>query len=473
MAVTRLVPTDVVLPSLALLLDNRAMQGLFEQQLRERRGNGAAITECEIERIKYRPRRNCLVGYKIKLRDTTGERAQRLFAGIYAEEDAVARYQKAMTEASIASADFAPVALIRPLAMVLWAFPNERKLRALPLLSDAGQLRETLLPDVVRSRWGGNWTIAHISHAVSNYFPEHSCCVNVTLSLRHSGGGAPRTWEILGKTRDDDAGAQTYRQMATLYRGADSDVSYARPLAYQSKHRVLWQERVPGVTLHSLLASGVADRALLIRVARAVAALHGKPAVSPQRVMLSDLIDRLIAAGAVVAAANPRCEDPLRQTIDALTERARCLDLRHNATWHGDLHSKNILVAPTLIYLVDMDRVAVGPPLADLGSFLAELVYRDCWNGKPLQALQPAVNSIVAAYRGRVSWPVQEEEIAWYTASALIHERALRCVTSLKPMHTQTLDRLVSTAARIAGGDLFARSPALAGSVVRERGRAQ
>jgi aminoglycoside phosphotransferase (APT) family kinase protein len=473
MAVTRFVPTDAALPSLAVVLDNRAMQRLFEQQLCVRRGSGFTVTGCEIERIKYRPRRNCLVGYKLRLRDARGEREQRLFAGTYAAEDATARYEKALSDARVATADFAPVALVRSLDMVVWAFPNERKLKALPLLSDAVQLRETLLPEIVRERWGDDWKIADLSHAVSNYFPEHSCCVNVKLTLKHVTSGACRTWEILGKTRDDDVGAQTYSHMAALCFGADSDVSYARPLAYQSDHRLLWQERVSGVTLHSLLTSGAADRAVLIRVASAVAALHGTPVAGPRRVMLSDLIDQLIAASEVIAAARPQCADRLRRTIDILIEQARCLDLRYNATWHGDLHSKNILVSPAQIHLVDVDRVASGPPLADLGSFLAELIYRNYSNGKPLEVLQPALDSMLAAYRQRASWPVEEPDIAWYTASALLQERALRCVTSLKLMHSQTLDELVATAARVAEGGLFVRSAALAGNLMRESGQAR
>jgi aminoglycoside phosphotransferase (APT) family kinase protein len=467
----RVLPTDAVLPQLALVLDERAMQRVFEQQLQSERGHEVKVAQCDIERVKYRPRRNCIIGYNLKLRDAAGEREQRLCAGIYAPDDATARYQQAVAEANIATPYLPPVTLIAPLNMLVWAFPNERKLTALPLLADL-QLREKLLPEVVRERWGEGWEIVGSSQTIFSYFPEHSCCISASLTLRHAASGARRSWEILGKTRSDDEGAQTHHHMAALWRGVHADVSYARPLAYQSEHRLLWQERVPGVTLQSLFASGLADNALLIRVARAVAALHGTPVTSPRRVMLSDLIDRLIAAREVVGAARPRCAAALQKTVTALIDSAGLLDVRRDATWHGDLHSNNILVSPTRIYLVDLDAVSIGPPLADLGSFLAELIYRGCLRGEPLETLWPALTAVVTAYRQYASWPAPDADVAWYTASALIHERALRCVTSLKPGRMEALDNLVAAATRIAGGGLFAHCVGLADAATGKSARA-
>ena len=454
MVTTRLMPVDAALPFLSEALDAQAMGGLFEQHLRKRHGTDIEVIGCEIERVKYRPQRNCIFGFKLKLRDATGEREQRLCAGIYQSDDAAARYEKALLEASVATVDFAPVTFIRSLNMVLWAFPNERKLNALPLLSDASQLRENLLPEVVHARWGKGWEIVELSATISNYFPEHSCCVSVSLTLNNAQSGLQRRWQIIGKTRYDDGGAQTYRHMAALWDKPSKDVAYARPIAYQCKQRLLWQERVPGVTLHSLLVSGMADNGLLIRVARAVAALHGTTVAHTNRITLPDLIARLTRAEKIIAVTYPDCAAVLRPTVGALIDNAGHLNTSCEGTWHGDLHSKNILVNSTQIYFIDMDRVAVGPPLAELGSFLAELIYRECLDGEPLAAMQPTLTAIVAPYRERVSWPVPENDVAWFTASALIYERALRCVTSLKPGRSDSVGNLVAIAARMVGSGL-------------------
>lgn len=461
MVATRLVPTDTALPFLVTALNEHAMRDLFERILRARHGNCVEVTVCKIQRIKYRPRRNCIIGYGLKLRDTQGEREQRLCAGVYAADDAMARYDKALGEATVATPDFAPVTFLPSLNMVVWAFPNERKLKSLPLLMDAKQLREKLLPEVVCERWGEGWEIIDLSHTISNYFPEHSCCVRVSLTLNHGQSGAHCTWEILGKNRYDDAGMETHRHMAALWHSVHTDVSYARPIVYQAEHRMLWQERLPGVTLLSLLVSGAVDNALCVRVARAIAALHGTPVTSPRHVTLSDIVGRLIAAKKVVGETHARCSTTLRQTVDTLVNGAGLLNLNHEGTWHGDLHSNNILVSPTRIYLVDMDRVSVGPPVAELGSFLAELIYHACLSGEPLEAVRPTLIAVVDAYRQRASWPVAEQDVAWFTASALIYERALRCVTSLKVLRMDAVDNLIAAAAHIAGGGLFVGSAEL------------
>jgi aminoglycoside phosphotransferase (APT) family kinase protein len=449
---SRQIPVDSVLPFLATALNDQAMQRTFAERLRGRHSASIDVTACKIERVKYRAQRNCIIGYKLKICDEAGEHEQRLCAGVYATDDANARFNKAVSEATIATPYFAPVTLIAPLNMVIWTFPNDRKLTALPLLADAARLRREVLPEVVQARWGDGWRITDLHHTVSNYFPEHTCCVSVTLMLTHDESAAHRTWEIIGKTRYDDAGAETYRQMAAFSDEDDADVSYARPIAYQSKHRLLWQERVPGVTLMSLLASHVVDNQVPARVARAVAALHGTPVKSPRRITLSDLIDQLIAASKVIVAAHPRCEIGLRQIVDFLIANSGRLNLRYEGAWHGDLHSNNVLVSPTKVYLVDMDRVSIGPPLAELGSFLAELIGRACLNGEPLDEVQPMLTVAVAAYRQCASWPVSEPDVAWFTASALIYERALRCVTSLKRLRMDTIENLIAVATRIAVG---------------------
>jgi aminoglycoside phosphotransferase (APT) family kinase protein len=276
------------------------------------------------------------------------------------------------------------------------------------------------------------------------------------LTLVHASGAPSRAWSVLGKTRYDDAGAQTFRCMARLWQGDDrDDASYARPLGYRPEHRLLWQERVPGVTLDSLLRRPRLDMALLARVARAVAALHRTQLTTERRVVTGDIVERLISAEALVARAQPRCAAVLAQATVQLLQHAPSLETRTCATLHGDLHSNNILVDDARVYLVDLDEVSNGPPLSELGSFLAELIYRACLSGTALDALTPALTSIVQAYRQAVPWPVTDEEVGWYTAAALIHERAHRCVSSLKPGRMEILGQLVGIAARVSRAGLI------------------
>ena len=430
----------------------------FERQLCARQRTNIQVISCAIERVKYRPQRNCLVGYKLTLRDGNAEFEQRLYLGTFAAEEARARYEKSLAEARVDTALFAPVTLLSSFNAVVWAFPNDRTLTSLVNFDNAALLRESMLRDVVAAHWGKDWEIAGVSQRISNYFPEHSCCVNVKVSMRHLENNDRRDWEIIGKMRYDDAGAESHDVMNALCRIKHTDVACARSLAYQPTQRVHWQARVPGVTLNSLLAAGSADSTILQRVGRAVAALHSTPVMTPRRFSVDNLVANLAHAKNVITASRPDCSIAVRRVIEFLLDRADRLDSNAGVACHGDLHSNNILVSPSQIYLVDMDRVTNGPPLADLGSFLAELAYRACAKNQALHVVQAKLNAVIVAYRERASWPVIDDDIAWHTASALIHERALRCITSLKPGRAELLENIIATAERIAKNGLISES---------------
>lgn len=449
----RIDPKDATLPFLYVALDASAMGRVFERHFRL--DDSVDISRCDIERVKYRPQRNCIIGYKLTVSDRDGTRERRLCVGMYSPEEARARFQKAIA-GKFSASEFPAVSTISALNAVVWAFPNERKLSSLPLVTDPAQLREFVLPEVVRARWGDEWEIVDCKSRIANYFPEHSCSVNVALTLQNAGRKEHRTWQVIGKTRYDDAGAEAMAVMTTLCADFDKRVSYARPVLYQSDKRLLWQERVPGATLHSVLASGPINADVLGRVAAAIAALHGTRTHVMGRVTGQDLLDRLLVAKDVLSGASPTNADLLQEAVSELWERASSLDAEHECTWHGDLHSNNILVSPNHVYLIDLDGVCIGPPAGELGSFLAELIYRGCLNREPLDPLFTQLNSFVANYQRQVPWPIFAADIAWHTAGALIHERALRCVTSLKPGHTQLIKNLISTALRILRENPFA-----------------
>ena len=105
------------------------------------------------------------------------------------------------------------------------------------------------------------------------------------------------------------------------------------------------------------------------------------------------------------------------------------------------------------VALIDLDNIAIGPPLHDIGSFVASLLYRNKLAGNEGAMADRNIAAFVAAYRACVPWRVGEAELNWYTAAALINERAFRCLSRLKEGRLELVDRLIDLADRITGDD--------------------
>lgn len=456
----RRVPADLALPHLPRLFDVAAMTRSLAAEWAGAAATPAApqILGCEIERVKYRPGRNCVVGYRVRLQmpsrpSGAGRRraAQRIAiarvsAAMYPTVEAEARYARARGLA--ADLEFPPrLSLLRDSGVLLWRFPHDRKLAALPLLADSAWLRCGWLPELVNARWGANWQIAGVRNELIGYFPDHSATLRSRLRLAQAAERRSRVWEIYGKVRYDDSGEQVFASMAALFDSEASRagiVGYARPIASYPAERVLWQEGIDAPTLDRHLLAGSIDTAQWARVARAVAGLHGTPLSLAASITRDTLQAEIRRAAATLLAAAPAASTDVESLSADLQRRIGSIDTEARATLHGDLHSKNILVDTQRVHLIDLDRLGKGPALAELGSLLAELVLRDCVaGGSPDWA---RVAGVAAEYRRASAVQLDFAELGWHVAAALLRERAYRCVTSLKPGRLEILPALLAAA---------------------------
>jgi len=464
----RRVPADRALPHLAQLFDVQAMKRSLAA---EWAGDvaGAAVAQvlgCEIERVKYRPGRNCVVGYRVRLqmpsrpggagRRRAAQRiaVARISAAMYPAVEAEARFERARQ--SSAGPEFPPrLSLLRDAGVLLWRFPHDRKLAALPQLSDSAWLRRTWLPEMVAARWGEDWRIAGVRNELIGYFPDHSATLRSRLRLLQNSRDRSRLWNIYGKVRYDDSGEEVFASMAALFDSEASRegiVGYARPLASYPAERVLWQEGIDAPTLDRQLLAGSVDSAQWARIARAVAGLHGTAlalAPSMNRATLQADIER---AAATLIAAAPTAAGDVQSLASDLERRIGSVDLAPRATLHGDLHSKNILMDARRVHLIDLDRLGSGPALAELGSLLAELVLRDCLAGRSLDWSR--ISGVATEYSFASSARIDVGDLGWQVAAALLRERAYRCVTSLKPGRLEILPALLAAARAALEGAL-------------------
>ncbi|MCB0121861.1 MAG: hypothetical protein KDE58_06430, partial [Caldilineaceae bacterium] len=251
---------DQTMPQLAIALDPLLMRLHFQSLLFENSGVTAAapatdyeVNTCEIVRVKYRAGEKCVISYRLQIQKRGGNQLieQWLSARLFPIGTAASRYHKALRE-PLTPPPFGDAVMFLPkLDMVIWAFPNDRKIGGLPALLAAARETEQLAV-LVAGRWGATTIIVAHDYQLIHYVPEHTCTVRVKLLLADTATGQTQPATLFAKAYYNEEGAETFRLMQQLWQRAacrQGHLRIAQPIVYCAVDQVLWQEGLPGRTL--------------------------------------------------------------------------------------------------------------------------------------------------------------------------------------------------------------------------------
>ncbi len=458
------------MPWLPMALDPRLMQNTFQRLLFGRSTHtnhpvvNHQITSCTIERVKYRAEQKCVISYRLNILDPANgaEVEQWLCARVFPIGSAIAKYDKARKEPLTTPAFGDAVMVLPELDMVIWTFPNDRKIAGLPALTAAAARENHALDDVVTATWGTDTTISHHETKLIHYVPEHTCVMRVQLALENPQRPVPAAVTLFGKAYYNDEGAETYRLMQHLWTTPSlhrHKLRIAQPLAYDPTTRILWQLGLSGRTLLTYALGSPEFQELLGEAAQAVALLHRAALPCTRTTEQRIWLDQLPSRQALVAHHCPHLAPSAQTLVTAL----RCLmpDQQHapQATLHGDLHLQNFFVdenAPPSqrLALIDLDNLSTGSPWAELGSLCAALYYRGLVDGVAQPIIRQCIDHFCARYATHVPWPLDRRAIDWHTAAALLNERAFRAVTRMKEGRVQMIGDFIRIATELLLGQM-------------------
>lgn len=488
MIATHDLPYDETLPQLAIALDGALMQTLLQTLLFTRApsaagsdsadgttvavpAQGAAkrfqIASCTIDRVKYKAQEKCVISYRLQIYDRMHQsyHLQILCARVFPAGLSAARYRKACQEPLIQPRFGQAVMHLPELDMVLWAFPNDRKIGGIARLLASASREHTALDAIVAGLWGREWRIVEQTHELIHYVPEHTTTVCVRLQIAPTAATplppATRAVTLFGKAYYNTEGAESYRLMNLLWRSAarrSGRLRIAEPVAYMAADRILWQMGLPGRTLLTYEMGSPAFMALLAEAAAAVATLHAAALPCVRHSTLADWVTQLQATAQVVRQVRPQLSGRLNAVVAALLQAAPQLVAEPEATLHGDLHLQNFLVDETQavgqrVALIDLDNLSTGSPWRDLGSFCAGIYYRGLVEAKAMPLLRQTVADFCTAYAAHADWPLSQPLVDWYTATALLNERITRSISRLKQGRLDRLDDLLGLAAGLLGAE--------------------
>jgi len=448
-------PADGFLPALAEAVDGGLMGKRLQHAMFGEAGGRHRLERCRIERTKYRPGRRCTIGYRLAIRDRDDDALHEHFltAHLFEPGASTARFEKYRSGAWVPPRFGPPLLHLERMDMILWSFPNDRHLPALPLLTDRRRLRNEIMPGLVERHFGPDWSIVSLASALASYVHERRCSVRVEMKLRSSAGGV-WAWRIFGKTAGDDSDSSLSEAASRYWQsrdGIDVGVHMPAPLGAWPNRRIVWQEAVAGTPLAEG-RRGKLDEDDFRRAGAAVAGLHGCALDGARDAGLDGALDRLRARAETIATW-PAYRSRVTPIVDQLLAAASDLDRETRVAAHGDLHGRNILVEGQEIALIDLDEAISGPPARDLGHFVAYTLAEQGRVGHGEDSIARSLASFVDGYRRAADWPIRTSEIAWHAAAALVTEKIFREVTLMQPGGKNHLADLIELAERLSRGD--------------------
>lgn len=445
---------DDYLPHMLSLLDTELMADVLKAQLFPFQSETFVVVLCRLVRVKYKPHKNCLAVYDFTAKHILTEKQQNfcITCRTYESQGATRRFDKAIKKYEGNLSDFPAVFHVPELEIIGWVFPCESKILSLPFISHAHYLKHSILPELVRSAWGRDWQIVSSSSSLMHYVPEHTCTVRVELSITDGSQKIDKT--VFGKCYYNEAGENTLRVMRNLYEASLkglTSLSFPAPLFYDAELKLLWQEGLSGQTLRDAEASAESRLALLPQAGKAIALFHHVPVDRQLPVIkIADILSTLINRMEVLSHVAPLDKRKLNRVILKLHQTAPLLELTEMVTLHGDVHPQNLFLQNQTIAFIDLDSVVAGPACHDIASWLCGMLYWGSMQHRSLQALLPELGLFVTNYNQHAPVRINEQNLSWFIAVALINERIFRCVTRFKSGRLQIINELLDWAEQFA-----------------------
>lgn len=431
------------LPQLDRALDAQAMGTLFAERLwgDPASGRRATVRACAIEHVRHRYGKCCVIGYRVGIDtgDNGPERELRFAARAYPIAQSAAAFTKATLGQHAATPHSPPLFHVPDLGLIVWAFPNDRKLAGLRALGGGGGLRERVLPLLGSELRCDTHALERAQVALVHYVPEHGCTFRIATGSEvffakcHTPASARRSRSLLDALWSSNA-----RRAGRLH--------MPEPLLLLDQYDMLWTRGLAGRTLLACWIEDPSTSARFAAAAEVLAALHVTDEVRAPDVTRAALIDKLHRVTVTARALAPANATAIARIAARLEYDSHVLDTCETVTLHGDLHPQNILCTAREAALLDFDGLAKGPAVLDLGSFSAAMRYQSLLAGRDEQASTAALTQFIDAYAHASGASVDPRALHWSTAFALVAERAYRCMTRMKPGRAALVQALVTQA---------------------------
>jgi Ser/Thr protein kinase RdoA (MazF antagonist) len=361
---------DPLFPGLATALDTDAMLPILAEGLVKE--DELQLQSVSVSDVRYRPGEQCWILYRVKGRDARSHTRRTLVAArVLRRGDEVPAPTPTEVRKRYLAHDLAcfgrASAYLPSVHMMVYAFPVDT---ALPGLLDAVDPRA--MKRLLSRVWGGRGLrVLDVRVKPRGYTPHARAALGYEVLCEDRKTGMPEMRRLLGKMHAKKPAARLFADAWLTWRAGRRRVSLAPPVEYLGDVGVTLQEIVPGERLGALVAApGFLRR--VKRTARMLAGLHDLQLPLSSRRKPEEEAQGVHRWAGVLAAIRPDLAPRVESLRDRLAARL-VEECRMSGPIHADFHHTNVLVDGDRITLIDLDEMAFGDPMVDVGRFLASL----------------------------------------------------------------------------------------------------
>ncbi|MFQ6025938.1 MAG: phosphotransferase [Dehalococcoidia bacterium] len=361
---------DECFPGLNAALDPNAVLEMLRREMQLK--VGLEIADVSISEIHHRTGSAfCTLAYLIKIRDSKTGRArnERILVSVLPKGEGPQMPSQSSIDkfARLDNLPFrTPAAYLPPEGLVFYSPYADP---SFPWLVDA--VSPALMKKELDQTWSDEGTtVRQVSAQLLKYapvLPRTRAVLLYDVDVVPEKGGSGQHRRVIGKLDPRQDPSQMFRRSLALWKaGRERDVNFSHPVGYIGPLWLSLQEYIPGQSLRHLFGSpGFED--LIRQAARSIAAIH------TAKIPLSNYqFRRCRTRGSKLSAIRPDLAPHFEQLGRDLTSEIERRMVISGLT-HGDFHLGNVLADEGGVTLIDLDGLAYGDPMLDLGFFLASM----------------------------------------------------------------------------------------------------
>jgi len=454
-------PEDNKLPLLRVVTDLGVMRETLQRELPAFSSGRLQLGHLNIKQLDYKPGKRCCVCYNLRVKesDSGNETRQLLLGVVEANGAAEAKYLKEKNGGLFQPSFFPAIHWLPDLNMMLWAFPNDPKIKGLPRLFDHESLKKLLQQSLETLNIEPGFALREVDTTLVKYVPQRRCTLRHVLKFEKPVDADAAEVVIYSKIHSPKKDNQpSFKLLQDVWNSPvcrSGRLLVPEPLFFDRDLNAIFQRGLHGRNLDELLYEiDLTDMAGKIGATLAALQQSSLPGLA-RRAPDYELQD-CVAVKKRLSDISRVYETRLAYVDAELRKRQPHLTAVGQTPIHGAFRLTQLLLAEGKIAFIDFDDFSLGNPISDVGSFVAHLLYL------PMKGVLSEAQSLAAlrqfchAYREHAPWSLPGDLLNWYTTAYLIGREAKKCQDKTNQVSKRDyegmIDKLLDLAAAILSG---------------------